>query len=51
MPLVAQAPKLWPALPLKRISMVPFGSPFAPYRRAISPASRAPTVRWAFWIV
>ena len=35
MPLLAQAPKLWPALPEKWILMLSSGSPSLPYRNAI----------------
>ena len=44
MPRQANAPKLWPAVPVKRSRTEPGGSPASPYRSAIAPATRAPTV-------
>ncbi len=44
-PLMQNAPKLWPALPLRFTSIVPYGRPSSPQRYAISPASFVPTAR------
>ena len=44
------APKLWPALPVKWISMVSSGSPSAPHRRVISLPTIVPTTRWTLRI-
>src|SRR3972149_5126680 len=45
MPGARKAPRLWPAEPVKRRSIVPSGSPRAPNRFATSPERRAPTGR------
>src|SRR5881396_1144000 len=46
MPGRANAAKLWPALPRKRRRTAPGGRPALPWRCAMRPAIRAPTVRW-----
>ena len=45
MPFGRNAPKLWPADPLKEIRMVSSGRPSPPYRRVTSLPSIVPTVR------
>ena len=42
---MANAPKLWPALPRSRSTIVPGASPSRPARRAISPERNVPTAR------
>ena len=51
MPLVRNAPKLWPAEPLNLMWMVLSGNPGCPYRLATSPASIAPAERSVLAIV
>lgn len=46
-----QAPKLWPALPVRCTRMCPSGRPAAPRRRATSYDSRPPTAWSTFCLI
>jgi hypothetical protein len=50
MPCGMKAPKLWPAEPWNRITMVSSGSPAAPYFFDLAVASMVPTTRFTLRI-